>query len=145
MILGEWNKYIKVIKCLFFKRFYLFILGRGKGKEKERERNISVCLPLVCPLQGTWPATQACALTRNWTGDPLVCSLCSIHWATPGRAEILVSCCYLQKVSWRGTHFSAFLTVPPPPSLQAMNTSTPAHGISAICSLVCVGCGVCIW
>ena len=25
----------------------------------------------ACPL-GTWPATQACALTRNQTGDPLV-------------------------------------------------------------------------
>ena len=24
------------------------------------------------PLLGTWPATQACALTGNWTGDPLV-------------------------------------------------------------------------
>ena len=29
-------------------------------------------LPLVHPLQGTWPATQACALTRNQTCDPLV-------------------------------------------------------------------------
>ena len=25
------------------------------------------------PLLGTWPATQACALTGNQTGDPLVC------------------------------------------------------------------------
>ena len=26
-------------------------------------------LPLACPQLGTWPATQACALTRNQTGD----------------------------------------------------------------------------
>ena len=29
-------------------------------------------LPLECPLPGTWPATQTCALTGNRTGDPLV-------------------------------------------------------------------------
>ena len=63
------------IVCLdyFFLRFYLFI-DRGKGREKERERNINVWLPLVRSLLGrTWPTTQACALTRNWTSDPLVC------------------------------------------------------------------------
>ena len=54
-----------------FKRFYLF-LDRGEGKEKERERSINVCLPLTHPLLGIWPATQACALMGNWTGDPLV-------------------------------------------------------------------------
>ena len=56
----------------FLKRFYLFIFREGEGKEKERERNINVWLPLACPLLGTWPATQACALTGNQTGDPLV-------------------------------------------------------------------------
>ena len=56
---------------LFFV-IYLFILERGKRKEKERERNINVWLPLVCPQLGTWPATQACALTGNQTGDLLV-------------------------------------------------------------------------
>ena len=40
--------------------------------EKERERNISVWLPLAHPLLGTWPTTQACALTGNRTSDPLV-------------------------------------------------------------------------
>ena len=29
-------------------------------------------LPLTCPLLGTWLATQACALTGNRTGNPLV-------------------------------------------------------------------------
>ena len=53
---------------------YLF-LERGEGKEKERERNIKMWLPLVYPLLGTRPATQACALTGNPTNDPLLHSL----------------------------------------------------------------------
>ena len=55
----------------------LFILDRGEGREKERERSNSVWLPLVhpTPLLGAWSATQACALTGNQTGDPLVCKL----------------------------------------------------------------------
>ena len=58
----------QLVRYFFFK-IYLFILDRGKG----RERNITVWLPLTCPLLGTWPATQACVLTGNWTGIPLVC------------------------------------------------------------------------
>ena len=54
------------------KRFYLFIFREGGRREKERERNISVWVPLVHPLLGTWPSTQACALTGNQTGDPSV-------------------------------------------------------------------------
>ena len=50
-----------------FKDFiYLFL-----EREKERERNINVWLPLTCPLLGTWPTTQACALTGNRTGNTL--------------------------------------------------------------------------
>ena len=44
------------------KRFHLFIF-RENGREKEGERNINVLLPLVHLLLGTWPVTQACALT----------------------------------------------------------------------------------
>ena len=69
---------------LFFKIFYLF-LDRGEEREKERERNINVWLPLIRPLLGTWPATQACVLTGNPTSDPLLQSQCSIHRATPAR------------------------------------------------------------
>ena len=69
----------------FFLRFYLF-LEEGEWREKERETNINVWLPPMWPPLGTWPAIQACALTRNWTGDPLVRSPCSIHWVIPGRA-----------------------------------------------------------
>ena len=57
---------------LFFKDFIYLLLDRGEEWEKERERNISVWLPLMRPLLGIWPATQACALTGNQTSAPLV-------------------------------------------------------------------------
>ena len=56
---------------LFFKTFYLFIF-RERGREGEREAAINVWLPLMHPPLGTWPTIQACALTGNQTGDPLV-------------------------------------------------------------------------
>ena len=57
----------------FFLRFYLF-LEREREREREKEdRNINVWLPLTRPLLGTWPATQACALTGNGASDPWVC------------------------------------------------------------------------
>ena len=75
--------------CSFFKKFiYLLFLERGEGREKERERNLIMWLPVMWPQLGTWPATQACALTGNRTGNPSVCSLRSIHWATPTRATL---------------------------------------------------------
>ena len=49
---------------MFFQYFILFIF-RGEGRDKERESNIKVWLPRACLLLGTWPATQACALTGN--------------------------------------------------------------------------------
>ena len=56
----------------FFKDFIYLFLEREEGTEKERERNISVWVPPACPPQGTLAVTQACALTGNRTGDPLV-------------------------------------------------------------------------
>ena len=57
---------------IFLKRHLIHsFLERREG----RERNITVWLPLTRPLLGIWPATQACALTGNRTGDPLVCRL----------------------------------------------------------------------
>ena len=51
-------------------------MNKGRdGREQEREKNINVQLPLMCPLLGTWPATEACALSGNWTSNPLVHSL----------------------------------------------------------------------
>ena len=57
-------------KTKIFKDF--IYLDRGEGREKERERNITVWLPLTHPLLGTWPETQARALTGSQTADPLV-------------------------------------------------------------------------
>ena len=60
---GLWGTYF---------RFHLFIF-RERGREgEERERNINAWLPLTDPILGTWPTTQACALTGNQTGNPLV-------------------------------------------------------------------------
>ena len=54
----------------FFKDFIYLFLERGEGSKKETERNINVWLPLMHPLLGTWPATQACALIGNMNRQP---------------------------------------------------------------------------
>ena len=41
---------------------------KGKEREKERERNFD-WLSLLCPHLGTWPTTQAGALTGTQTGE----------------------------------------------------------------------------
>ena len=60
-----WEQFIKFF---FFKILYTYFWREG---EKDRD-TINVWLPVTRPLLGTWPETQACALTGNWTGDPLV-------------------------------------------------------------------------
>ena len=50
------------------------------------------------PLLGTWPATQAPALTGNRSGDTLICRLDSIHWATPVRTAFRFCCCWLPQL-----------------------------------------------
>ena len=87
----EWTYYcravhLKMIKVVNFVISFIYsFLERGE-EEKEREIKINVWLPLMHLLLGTWPTTQACALTGNRTGDPLVRSPCSIHRATAARA-----------------------------------------------------------
>ena len=110
---GKWdncnsiiNKYI-LKKVLFQKKFlFIYLFQRGEGSEKERERNINVWLSLMCPLLGTWPATQACALTGNRTSDPLVCRpvLNPLSRATPVRAA---QCLYFS--SFPSFYFILFL------------------------------------
>ena len=47
--------------------------GKKRGRKTSMcERNISVWLPLAHPLLGTWPETQAWALTGNQTNKLLV-------------------------------------------------------------------------
>ena len=75
---------------IFLKTLFILFLDRGDGREKQRERNIHVWLPLTCPLLGTWPETQACALTGNRTGDPLVhrLALNPLRHSNQGRNKI---------------------------------------------------------
>ena len=49
----------------FLKDFIYLFVERGERREKERNRNINVWLPLTHPQLGSWPATQACAMTGN--------------------------------------------------------------------------------
>ena len=53
-------------------------------------------LPLVCPTPGTWPTTQACALTGNQIGDPLVCRpvLNPLSYTSQGQAPLSGSCTF---------------------------------------------------
>ena len=75
-----------------FKGFIYLFLERGEEREKERERNISLWLPLMCPLLVTWPATQACALAGNGTCDSLVRRLVldPLSHTSQGRAHVLM-------------------------------------------------------
>ena len=69
-----WNILVNLL--VFFKKDFIYLfLERRKGRKKEREKNVNVWLPFAQPPLGTWPVTQACALTGNWTGEPLVCRL----------------------------------------------------------------------
>ena len=63
---------LKINKYNLFNFLKILFIFREEGREKEREGNINVWLPLLCPLLGTWPTTQACALTGNRTSNPLV-------------------------------------------------------------------------
>ena len=55
----------------FLKDYIYLFLDKGEGREKEGEEHQCVVASHV-PLLGTWPASQAYALTGNRTGEPLV-------------------------------------------------------------------------
>ena len=57
---------------MFLKDVIYLFLEREEREEKESETNVNVWLPLAHLLLGTWPTTQACALTGSRTGNPLV-------------------------------------------------------------------------
>ena len=101
--LAKWSHYLILIHLFLFfsflgdlvfflKDFVYLFLERVEGKEEERERNINVWLPLMCPKLGTWPATQECSLTRNWTGDPLVCrpALNPLSYTSQGQIQLFL-------------------------------------------------------
>ena len=65
--------YVQCYFFLFFSKIFLSI-SRERRMEGERRKEILVYernidqLPRACQL-GTWPTTQACAVTGNWTCD----------------------------------------------------------------------------
>ena len=77
------------LTIFFLKNFLYLFLERGERGRKKRREISSVWLPLMAPQLGTWPTTQACALTGNWTCNLWFTGWCSIHWATPARAQTL--------------------------------------------------------
>ena len=73
-IYNEESEVSEIQKCLticdlihsfFFLLLIFLFVYLWRGREKEKDRNITVWLPLVHPLLGTWPKTQACALTLS--------------------------------------------------------------------------------
>ena len=61
-----------VLGVISFVSLVFFLIFRERGKERESEGNNNVWLPLWRRLLGTWPTTQACALTGHPSSDPFV-------------------------------------------------------------------------
>ena len=71
---------------LFFKDF-IYLWEKKGGRKRGRETLIG-CL-LYSPQPGTSPASQACALTRNWTSDIVLCTPMPNQLKQPARATTL--------------------------------------------------------
>ena len=70
-------QWISIAKMYFRSLFFNFIYfcREGKGRRKRgREPSMWCVVASLVPPTGdlTWPTTHACALTGNWTSDPLV-------------------------------------------------------------------------
>ena len=63
--------------------------GRGREGKREGEKHQSVVASHV-PLLGTWPTTQACALTGNRTCNPLVHRLAFNPLSHTSQGEFLI-------------------------------------------------------
>ena len=72
-------------------------------------------LPLICPLLGTWSTTQACALTGNRTGDPLVRRLALSPLShTSQDSHPYFKCQWpIMSSSWPGTSYVTSYPAPP--------------------------------
>ena len=74
----------------FFIKGFIYLLLEGEGGWK-RGRETSMCeryidrLPLAHPQLGTWPATQACALTGNRRPSGLQAGIQSTETHQPGK------------------------------------------------------------
>ena len=69
---------------------HLFIFKERRKGEREGEKHRLIASRMPPTGEGSWPATQACALVGNWTSDPLVCRLVLnplSHNTSQGRAH----------------------------------------------------------
>ena len=67
--------FLGTVNAFFFKDVFIFLFifrQRGRKREREGEKHQCVVAFHAPPYWGPGPATQACALTGNQTGDPLV-------------------------------------------------------------------------
>ena len=124
-----------------FKKFFLkkiVFIFRERGREGERKRNIHVWLPLTWLPLGTWPATQACALTGNRTSDPTAHAQ-STELQQPGlyvlfgEVFIRVLCPFFNQIGFFVVVVFVYLALSFVSSLQILDID-PLSGVLAICS-----------
>ena len=86
-----WMSWISFFYLKFFFKDFIYLFSeRGEGREKRgRETSMCGCLSRTLP-QGTWPATQACALMGIKQATLWFAGWHSNHWATPARANFLI-------------------------------------------------------
>ena len=75
----------------FFKILFIYFREGKGGRKKGRETSMCGCLSCA-PCWGTWPTTQASALTGNQAGDLLVCNpvLHTLSHTSQGEYFILI-------------------------------------------------------
>ena len=112
----------------FKKKKKILFLFRERGREKQGEKHRCTRYfdwsPLACPQLGTWPASQACALTRNEPPTSWFTGPCSIHWAILSRASCVISYALLQLLSlWSDSsaNHSSEISNPSSPYWFSMN------------------------
>ena len=109
----------------------------GEGKEKERERNITVWLPLIRPLLGTWPETQACALTENRTGNPLILRLSLSPLSHTSQGSFLVYSVRFSKYDiMSSANRNIFTSLPTPVPFLSLSLSLSSSTVTSASSAV---------
>ena len=96
---------LKFPQFFFLQRFCLFF------RERKRGRETSICDYLSCTPLGTWPETQACALTGNRTCDPLLHrpALNPLSHTSPGSVSLVfnISLVFVM-LTWDSIKMAAF-------------------------------------
>ena len=144
--------YLLLPRFIYFFKDFIFIIyfqreGKG-GRTRRRETSICVCL-LVCPLLGTWPTTEACALTGNGARDLLVRRLVSYpldHTSQGTFHSFLTTDCQLIKDSLILFLFFKYILLimllqlshssplPPPPAISIPSGNPPPQFMSMGCA-----------